>query len=773
MPKVTIPDPFNLQLTDPHSRTWLFKLNANPQISFLTQDQFNIVINAEGRKVGDFDEQRDWSGGRGGERFSEDPTKYKDAKNTCTWIPNHAFPSLLQVISTGYRDAEQAATASVSWRGTFGATRYISRTITASASSNRTNIWLWLKKVGTPGTFTVELQTSSGGFPPGTVLQSATVTASTITDTLADYVGFSITSQAVTSGTTYHIVVYGASTDNDKNHWEVGVDTSGTASFYKSTAFSSDGTTADFSMYYRITDAESSTRRWWYFFQGSNFCKVSNDTTAKLYKWNESTDVWEVIAAGTHGLGQVTGRPVEVNGFVYFPQGDTVAIRTWDGTNWDAQTVASGQGCATGLAIGYSLPDKKAQIWRYNNATVSGGTTTGLKCSVSRADAVAAYTTDLAFRTSILIGDTSSTINFIKSVNNDLYVGRSNSFGIVQNDGYTELDFGIRKTPSSDNGIVIESWGEFVFFNWLSSFERIYSGTVDDVGQGFKNNSLPYGREGVVSAMTGYTMNWFFYVIDAGTSGTSSVMLYDGLNHHEFARGWASGRRIRDVFIQPVSGARNRLWFDCGGDSVYIELPYNKGNPLDDTGMKYMPEFVLESSEIDMGTASKLPKFIQDLTATTKNLNGNGIKIDVDFKVDAETTWKNPSRAFLKSPEDEVKLRLVNINKFSYRIRGSTDNQLVPPDIRGIVPNGFARSPRLRILECEAKIQDITVNGKVQKAKDVFNWLDEMSEFPYPVQVNSKYHQFDDFEAILQMPNAVTLKASPERDFVSFTLLVV
>jgi len=71
MPKVNIPEPFNLQLTDPHSRAWLFKLNGSPRIDFLTQDQFNIVINAEGRKIGDFDEQRDWSGGRGGERFQK------------------------------------------------------------------------------------------------------------------------------------------------------------------------------------------------------------------------------------------------------------------------------------------------------------------------------------------------------------------------------------------------------------------------------------------------------------------------------------------------------------------------------------------------------------------------------------------------------------------------------------------------------------------------------------------------------------------------------
>jgi hypothetical protein len=777
MAKTNIPEPFNLQITDSFSRSWYFKLSNQPRVSFETQDQFNIIINAEGRKIGDFDEQRDWSGGRGGERLSEDITKYRDARETCTWIPGHAFPSLLKNVSSGYRDKEQSLPGSLSWRGIFGTTRYVSRTITASASSNRLNAWVWLKRVGSPGTCTVELQTSSGGKPTGTALKSATVTTSTITDTVSQFYNFTWAAQAVTSTTVYHLVIYGASTDDTQNHWEVGVDTSGTSSFYKSSQFASDGTTADFSMYYLLTDEDSTTRRWWYFFQGANFCKVSNDTTAKLYKWNESTDLWEVIASGTHGLGQVTGRPIEVNGFVYFPQGDTVAIRTWDGTNWDAQTIATGQGCATGLAVGYSAADNKTQIWRFNNALVSGGTTTGLKVSVSRADAVSTYTTDLAFRNSILVGDTSTTISFIKSINNDLYVSRANSFGVVTNDRYTELDYGQRKTPSTDNGIVIESWNSFIFFNWLSSFERLYSGTVDDVGQGFKNNSFPYGREGVISAFATY-VSWMFYVIDAGTTGTSSVMLYDGLNHHEVSRGLFSGRRIRDVFIQPVSGARNRLWFDCGGDSIYIELPYNKGNPLDDTGSKYMHEFVLESSAIDMGTASKLPKLIQDLTVTANNLNGNGIRIDVDVKFDEDvgTAWTvddNLYKSFKTSPEDSVKIGKSNIRKFSYRLRGQTDNQLVPPDITGIVPSGISRSPRLRILECEAKIQTSTINGKKQKAEDVTNWLDEMSESPILVHVNSKFDSFDDFDAILHMPAQYPIKAVPERDVVVFTLLVL
>jgi hypothetical protein len=345
----------------------------------------------------------------------------------------------------------------------------------------------------------------------------------------------------------------------------------------------------------------------------------------------------------------------------------------------------------------------------------------------------------------------------------------------VDNDRFTELDYGVKKTPSSDNGIAFLSWNSFVFYNWLFSTERVYSGTVDDVGQGFKSNAFPYGREGVDSTYTSYIAH-MFVAKDAGSSGTSSVMLYDGLNWHEFARAWATGRRIRDVFIQPVSGDRNRLWFDCGGDSVFVELPYNKNNPLYDTGAKYMHEFVLESSEIDMGTASKLPKFIKDMTATTKNLNGDGIYIDFEYQLDENiggTTWQTKGDVFKISPEDVVNVGEGNLRKFAYRLRGHTDNQLTPPDMRGIVPNGFARSPSQRILECTAEVKDFTVNGKPQTAAKTIEWLEEAAQGAYMMHVDSTYEQYNDFDCILAPPSIYPVRATPEKDQVVFTLLVL
>lgn len=767
---MTIPAPFNLELSDSHSRgSWLFQLTGQPSVTWLTSEQFSIVLNSEGRRIGDFDEQRTWNGGRGGERFSDDPSKYKDGKEVFTAIEGHLFPSLQWKIAEGHRVAEMALPGSVYWVGLFGTQRYVSRSFTCSPAMTADKAWLWVRRVGQPGTLTFELRSNSAG-DPGTVLKTVTKTVADFTDVLSQLEVFDwSTTQALSDATLYHIVVYGASTDNATSHWEVGVSTP--ASESKISTAGATWTTSTFSMYYRITDADID-RRWWFFYQGSTFCKVSNEATASLYTWNETTDLWEVVASGTHGLGQVTGKPAEVNGFVYFPQGDSVAIRVWDGTNWDAQTIASGQGCATGLAVGYSAADNATQIWRFNNALVSGGTTTGLAVSVSRANAVSAYNTDLAFRNSINIGETNNWITRIMSVNNVLYVYKWNSVGTVDNDRYTELDYGVRKTPSVDNGIASTSWNGMIYYNWLFTTMRIYSGTVDDVGQGFKRAYFPFGREGIDSAYTTY-VSWMFVAKDAGASGTSSVMLYDGLNWHEFARAWDTGRRIRDVAIQTVSGGRNRLWYDCGGDSVYIELPYNKGNPLYDTGARYMHESSIESSVIDMGTASKLPKFIKEVTLTSDNLNNSGINVAFDYKVDDDTAWTLKG-TFLQSPEDTLNVNEPNIRRFQYRLRLNTDNQLVPPDITGFVPTGFARSQQRKIFSFECKVRNVQVNGKPQLAKDVINWLEEVAESAYVITMHSKYEGLNDYyNLIIAPPNTYPIRSNPEVDTITFSAMLL
>jgi len=293
-------------------------------------------------------------------------------------------------------------------------------------------------------------------------------------------------------------------------------------------------------------------------------------------------------------------------------------------------------------------------------------------------------------------------------------------------------------------------------------------------GQGFKNNAFPMGREGTDSAYAPY-LAWMFVAKDAG-SGTSSVLQFDGLYWHEMARAWASTRRIRDVAIQPVANSRNRLWFDCGGDSVFIDLPLNKGNPLDDTAVKYMHEAVVESCEIDMGSASKLPKYIDSFTMTSKNLNSQGIRVDLDYQLDDDigktgiANWIEAG-SFLKSHEDNVSIEQGNVNKIAYRLRIHTDNQLTPPDIRGIVPSGFARSQSRKVFTLEAKVRNISVNGKAQSVKNLLTWMEEASQSAYPVHVTSNYEEIDDHDCILAPPNMYPTRVNPQADMITFTMM--
>ena len=139
----------------------------------------------------------------------------------------------------------------------------------------------------------------------------------------------------------------------------------------------------------------------------------------------------------------------------------------------------------------------------------------------------------------------------------------------------------------------------------------------------FRSIGLPDGREGVHADGDAYIKTPFF-AIDAGASGTSSVLSFDGVGWHEILRSREAGARVRFVRVQPCQETRNRLWIQMGGDLVYQEMPLKKSSPTLDSGARYMWEAVVESGAIDMGTASSMQKLIKNLTATIKNLNANG-----------------------------------------------------------------------------------------------------------------------------------------------------
>jgi hypothetical protein len=226
--------------------------------------------------------QNSWHGGRGVEVFSPNQYAFYDSKDMWTTTPNKLHPQLLTRYAEGFRDAEMNWPDSGDtfvWKPLYtdvsaGNYRYLDVAFTASASSNRERCFLIIRRKvpagvsGAPGTLTVEWCPNSSG-DPGSASKTVTKVSTDAPDVISYIMEFKPSSVlAVTSGTVYHIKIYGASTDSQNNCWEVLCSTgdAGKASTDNSTWVNS-----TFSPFYRITDADLSRYIYFFNFDGAEY----------------------------------------------------------------------------------------------------------------------------------------------------------------------------------------------------------------------------------------------------------------------------------------------------------------------------------------------------------------------------------------------------------------------------------------------------------------------------------------------------------------------
>lgn len=208
-------------------------------------------------------EQSDWSGGRGAEFYGPDPSRYYDEQNAWTLTPNRLLPGPQWKLTLGNPAIPADLPGDMYWRKLTASDRYLANSITPGVNITALTTYLWIRRRGSPGTLTMEMRTNNAGNPSATVLQSATVTTTTITDFVSVFYSFVYAaSQALVSGTIYWVVIYGASTDNLNNHWEVGTH-SGNAGRGGSNGSAWGGnTTPPYYLVLNTTNAEILDRDW-------------------------------------------------------------------------------------------------------------------------------------------------------------------------------------------------------------------------------------------------------------------------------------------------------------------------------------------------------------------------------------------------------------------------------------------------------------------------------------------------------------------------------
>lgn len=712
--------------------------------------------------------QEDWSGGRASKWFEKDKSKYFDSGGVNTQA-GYITLAKQETYTKGLRSQEFSLPGSMRFLPLIPGDRaYLAIAVIPSATFTAANVWMWIKKLGTPGaSLTLEL-CSDDANKPGTVLKTATVAVTAITDTLSVFHKFALPStQSVSAATRYWIKVYsagGTSTD----HWLVGYKNA--VGLTKQSAAGSTWADSSIDLYYRITDADVTKKRRFFNYKYMQYvvesptgaapklfmigdrgvadantgalstlvdasksgswlvdefagCVVwlingtgaSEDTPYRTIVSNTTTVLtldtpWviehdtttEYVILGANKWREITGHgmtgPVtdiaQASGFVYFAQGDAIAIRRY---KWEQ---AAGAASETWAADGTNMAHKLAVvrdaiqgllIWKANNNGATGP-------SIARADAVTSWA-NLTFGTAITLNVAVGKINSINEGGDpkELYimcegtvmkcVTDTSASGSA--DRLDEIPLNeIRTTMSPRNGVTSIMHNVYLYFNLGRGVEQFYSSDMVDMGPN-KGEGLPAERRGYINHMVGYPGS-VLMAVNGEAANYSSVLAHvvGNSSYHEEYRAPVVGYEIDSLAFQTIPGTTSdRLYISCGPDIVWLPFPSDDFNILNDSQMRYRHEgYVISGyTTANMIDATKIYNSFKAWSDYLSTDDGQTAKIQ--YQVDEETGWTDADDYFDESPIKEVTMggnTPVTGKKMRYRlILQSTDNTKTP-QIRSI-----------------------------------------------------------------------------------------
>ncbi|MBN2045439.1 MAG: hypothetical protein JW757_10500 [Anaerolineales bacterium] len=317
-------------------------------------------------------------------------------------------------------------------------------------------------------------------------------------------------------------------------------------------------------------------------------------------------------------------------------------------------------------------------------------------------------------------------------------------------------------TQSENNGEAVLSHGLYSYFSWGGyAVQRLYdaSGTYDlsNIGPD-KDNGLPDDRRGKCVKLLG-TPPGIMAAIQS--DGYSSVLVQPqgSFGWHEVFRGWASGAKIEEMYIQ--DSYRPRLWLSVGGEIVYQDWPRHTFNPLKDSGMTYYPEAHLVSSTIDMGV-SRLPKLIKEISAAVENLSSD-VEVHLDYQVNEDVgtdSWIYAG-VFRVNPADTLTVNEGEVYQIRYRLRLVTKDEDTPPIVNATVLEGFARTPVKyqwnMCLKVSGTQRDLSGVGYDHDPDDFVTWLKEAATSSSRIYMRSVWEQLDGKYVVVEPPSVLRM----------------
>jgi len=419
------------------------------------------------------------------------------------------------------------------------------------------------------------------------------------------------------------------------------------------------------------------------------------------------TDHWEEIPGGVvgtpalnqHGLtGYVHDILVANNGVVYFAQGSAFAmVKMYEGS------VAADAGSL------YFADDAAAPGPRF--ICQVGNTLWGVEhteATQARSAATGNITDGIAnarvWSSSIQCGSIvdvfSGLVSYIDSFGYKApMIFKEGEFGFISQGEYNRVQLDeMQVLASSRNGRFSLAHDTNVYFSFANGLQRWYNPNLDSVGPN-QDEGLPETRAGAIRCGAGYPGR-FFIGVDGDTTGYSSVLSSGGW--HEEWRG-AYGQRVLSIMPQTIPGVSlDRLWIAAGGDLLWVPMPSDTPNPLNDSNMLYTAGGYLETSSYYTELKTAL-KYIASIKFIFKDILTEQYS-EIQYSLDEGTTWTDLDNAANPTTDDDTTIlyNLTNVvsgtpyyglNGYSLRLRIKlfTTDKTKTPVLKALVVEGLAR----------------------------------------------------------------------------------
>jgi len=498
---------------------------------------------------------------------------------------------------------------------------------------------------------------------------------------------------------------------------------------------------------------------------------INPDTTSEYVIYGGNS--WKEITG--HGLGWVSAKPIYANGIIYFPQNDTVDIRIMqmnyanaNDHGFDAEDTAHNR--AWFLCSSYDSTLGPVMV-RGNQVATATGTPNGKAISIGRAPTSpngtpVVFGTDLAFQTSILMGDNTFRITGLYNHQNQLYVAKEDTLYSVSGNVPVETKYGADASPNINNGVAACSGMDGQFYIAAEHDVFLISG-----GNTYPTNmpfNLPSNRAGYVTDLMS-EKGWLFAAVDAGDGGTSSIMRMTLADRswHEQVRAFGTGRRIRNMAWLSHSDTRSHLAFECDGELMYQEMPLFGVRPSQDSGCLYQHEAALEFPTMDLLNTD--PKYFSFFTLHSKALANAvnaavyGREIALDYQLNdniGSSTWINAG-SFGISPQDKVYLGQGQQMKIRPRLRIENNQPSNPPIVENMSLSLFSRTATFKTFQL-----DINASGDDEMSgEEIFDAISEMVHTAEPISTESIFNELDDKQMIVSVEPNVNITSVEENGF--------